>query len=138
MEKRPCVFCRIVRGELPARRVYEDEKSLVFMDTAADVDGHMVAIPKSHVESILDCDRESLCALMDAVQRVSAHCVTDCGYDGVNLLNASGAAAGQSVPHFHIHIIPRRTQDGLVAWPRFPGAAEGIEKVYQGLKMPQK
>lgn len=134
MRERPCVFCRIVRGELPARRVYEDDKSLVFMDIAADVDGHMVAIPKDHVESVLDCDRESLCALMDAVQKVSAHCVT-CGYDGVNLLHASGVAAGQSVPHLHFHIIPRRTQDGLDAWPHFPGAAEDMEEVYQRLKM---
>ena len=103
-----CVFCKIVAGEIPSMKVYEDEHSLVFMDIAGDVDGHMLAVPKKHVKNILDCDLAILNHLMVTVKRVSDHCVENCGYQGVNLLNASDESAGQSVPHFHIHIIPRK------------------------------
>ena len=130
-----CVFCRIVAGEIPSYKVYEDEKTLVFMDIAKDVDGHMVAIPKAHVKSILDCDAESLRALMETVKKVSVHLVEHCGYEGVNLLNASEESAGQSVPHLHIHIIPRKSRDGLDTWPKFEGAKRSIEDTFQKIKM---
>ena len=130
-----CTFCKIVSGELPGLKIYEDEHTLVFMDIAGDVDGHMVAIPKKHVKNILDCDPETLTRLMAAVKKVSEHCVADCGYEGVNLLNASDESAGQSVPHFHIHIIPRKTGDGIDAWPRFEGAKMEIAQVWEKLEM---
>lgn len=130
-----CVFCKIVNGEIPSLKVYEDEHTLVFMDIAGDVDGHMVAIPKKHVKCILDCDPQALNHLMAAVKKVSGHCVDDCGYDGVNLLNASGESAGQSVPHFHIHIIPRKNGDDIDAWPKFDGAVHETEEIFQKLKL---
>lgn len=130
-----CVFCKIIAGEIPSMKVYEDERSLVFMDIARDVDGHMLAVPKKHVKSLFDCDADTLTALLAAVQKVARHCVETCGYDGVNLLNASGESAGQSVPHFHIHLIPRRYADGIDAWPRFGGASSAIQSIHQKLKM---
>lgn len=130
-----CVFCKIVNGELPSRKVYEDENTMVFMDIAKDVDGHMVAISKKHIKNILDCDEATLQQLMSTVQKVSAHCVEKCGYDGVNLLNASDESAGQSVPHFHIHIIPRKKDDGLDTWPKFHGAKCEIEEIHKKLRM---
>lgn len=117
-----CTFCRIINGEIPSMKIYEDEHTLVFLDIARDVDGHMLAVPKKHVKNILDCDAETLFHLMNAVKKVSNHCVGNCGYDGVNLLNASDESAGQSVAHFHIHIIPRKHGDGIDAWPKFDGA----------------
>ncbi len=129
-----CIFCKIVAGEIPSRKVYEDEWVLVFMDVAGDVDGHMLAVPKKHVKNILDCDEETLKRLFSAVKKVANHCVDDCGYEGVNLLNASGESAGQSVGHFHIHIIPRKTGDGVDAWPHFDGAKRELDKVYEELK----
>ena len=130
-----CVFCKIVSGDLPSFKVYEDEHTLVFMDIAKDVDGHMIAIPKKHVKCILDCDAETLSHLMETVKKVSNHCIDHCGYDGVNLLNASDESAGQSVPHFHIHIIPRKTDDGIDAWPKFEGANDDIEELFQKLRI---
>jgi len=130
-----CIFCKIVNGDLPSMKVYEDEFTLAFMDIAADVDGHICVIPKKHFESILDCDNETLSYLMDAVKNVSLHLTENCGYEGVNLLNASGKAADQSVPHFHIHIIPRKTNDGLDTWPKLPGAKEEIKAVFERIKM---
>ncbi len=133
-----CVFCRIVRGDLPSMKVYEDEHTLVFMDIANDVDGHMVAIPKKHVKSLLDCDPDTLHHLMDAVAAVSRHCVNNVGYEGVNLLNASEEAAQQSVPHFHMHIIPRKGGDGVDAWPAFDGAKEAADALWARLSMPER
>ena len=130
-----CVFCKIVKGEIPSLKVYEDEFSLVFMDIADDVDGHLVAIPKRHASSILDCDENSLSHLMKAVKKVSEHLVNNCGYNGVNLLNASGKAAGQSVDHFHIHIIPRKNDDGLDTWPKFTGAKCKREEICEKIKL---
>ncbi|MBO4524089.1 MAG: HIT domain-containing protein [Ruminococcus sp.] len=79
-----------------------------FTDVAEDVDGHVLVIPKKHAKNILDCDSTELSHLMETVKKVSLHLVEKCGYNGVNLLNASDESAGQSVPHFHIHIIPRK------------------------------
>ena len=129
-----CIFCKIVNGDIPSLKVYEDEHTMVFMDIAKDVDGHMVAIPKKHIKNILDCDEGTLNCLMATVKKVANYCVDECGYDGVNLLNASDESAGQSVPHFHIHIIPRRNNDNVDAWPNFEGANHEIEEIYEKIK----
>lgn len=126
-----CIFCKIVNGDILSLKVYEDEYTVVFMDIAKDVDGHMVAIPKKHVKCILDSDLETLNHLMETVKKVANHCVNHCGYEGVNLLNASDESAGQSVPHLHIHIIPRKSNDGIDAWPVFNGANCEVEELYQ-------
>lgn len=129
-----CIFCKIINGEIPCLKVYEDKYTIVFMDVAKDVDGHMLAIPKKHVNNILDCDVDTLNHLMAAVKKISNHCVNNCDYKGVNLLNASDESAGQSVPHFHIHIIPRKSGDKINAWPKFEGAENTIEKIYEKVK----
>lgn len=130
-----CIFCGLVSGSLPCMKVYEDEFTLAFMDTAGDVDGHILAVPKKHVVSILDCDEETLSRLMSTVRKVSLHLAENCGYDGVNLLNASGESAGQSVPHFHIHLIPRRSNDAIDAWPRFRGAVRDTRDLFREISM---
>ena len=133
-----CIFCKIARREIPCLAIYEDDHIISFMDIARDVDGHILVIPKSHCESILDCDPDTLAHVMCTVKSISNHLVDHCGYEGVNLLNASGAAAGQSLPHFHIHIIPRRHDDGLCstgAWPSFPGATQELTVMHEKLTM---
>ena len=130
-----CIFCKIVAGQLPCMKVYEDDNVLVFMDIAKDVDGHMVAIPKKHINNILDCDFNTLNDLIIAVKKISNHCVDNCGYAGINLLNASNESAGQSVPHFHIHIIPRKRNDGIDAWPHFEGAKTEIAEIWENIKI---
>ena len=129
-----CVFCKIVSGEIPSRKLYEDKQTLAFMDVAGDVDGHIVVIPKRHCKNILDCDPDTLNAVMQTVQKLSVQLTGNCGYDGVNLLNASDESAGQSVPHFHVHIIPRKQHDGIDAWPEFDGAKQDIQEVYEAIR----
>ena len=130
-----CIFCKIASGEIQGMRVYEDAETLAFMDLAKDVDGHVLVIPKKHCKNILDCDAETLSAVMNTVKKVSLHLTEKCGYDGVNLLNASDESAGQSMPHFHIHILPRRKNDGIDAWPAFTGAKEEIADVFERIRM---
>jgi len=130
-----CIFCKIISGKSPCMKVYENNHMLVIMDTANDVDGHMVAFPKKHVKNILDCDADTLMYLMDGVQTVSQHCVKRCGFEGINLLNANDESAGQSVPHFHIHVIPRKTGDNIDAWPDFEGSRQDPAILFHQLKM---
>ena len=90
---------------------------------------------QKHVENIVDCDDETLTRLMNTVKLISIHYVKNCGYQGVNILNASGKAAQQSILHFHIHIIPRKENDGINAWPVFNGARESAEVMLVKLKL---
>ena len=130
-----CIFCKIASGEVPSMKVYEDDLTLAFMDIGKDVDGHMLVIPKKHCKSILDCDWETLAAVMRTVKKLSNHLTEHCGYEGVNFLNASGECAEQSIPHLHIHIIPRKTDDGLEVWPKFEGAKEDLQTVFERVRM---
>ena len=119
-------------------KVYEDEFTLAFMDIAKDVDGHILVIPKEHCENILDCTYDVLSKTMDTVKKVSNHLTDECGYDGVDILNANGSAAGQTVPHFHMHIIPRKKNDGLGGsgeWPIFLGAKYDVESMHKKVMM---
>lgn len=133
-----CIFCEIVKGSAPSMKVYEDEFTLVFMDIAKDVDGHILVIPKEHCENILDCTYDALGRTMDTVKKVSNHLTDECGYDGVDILNANGSAAGQTVPHFHMHIIPRKKNDGLGGSgerPIFLGEKYDVESMHKKVMM---
>lgn len=130
-----CVFCKIIKGEIPSYKVYEDEYTYAFLDIAKDVDGHTLVVPKKHVTNILDCDEETLAYVMNTVKKISNHYVNNCGYSGVNILNANGEDSGQTVFHLHIHIIPRKNADGVDAWPHFAGAKEDIAEMWEKLKI---
>lgn len=95
----------------------------------------MIAVPKKHCISLLDCNADVLNALMLTIKRVSNHITDTCDYSGVNLLNASGDSAGQSVAHFHIHIIPRKNDDNIDAWPAMSNHKYSLEEMQKKLKM---
>ena len=112
-----CIFCKIIAGEIPSCKIYENDKVYAFLDIACDAVGHTLVIPKKHCVNVLDCDKDYLDAVIEAVQLISKHYVDDYGFDGVNVLNASGESAQQSVFHLHFHIVPRKEGDGLNMWP---------------------
>ncbi len=133
-----CVFCNIAQGAINCLKVYEDEYTLALMDIAGDVDGHILVIPKEHCENMLDCSNELFTHVMSTVKLVSNHLVEKCGYDGVDIMNANDESAGQSVMHLHIHIIPRKVNDGLGSkgeWPVFNGAKQDIFEVFNKVRM---
>ena len=130
-----CIFCKIIKGEIPSFKIYEDEYTYAFFDIAKDVDGHTLVIPKKHVRSMLECDPETMTHVMESVQKISAHYINDCGYGGVNLFNCTNECAHQSVFHFHVHIIPRKENDGIRGVPDFKGAKLPLEEMHEKLKM---
>ena len=94
-----CIFCKIVAGEIPCYKIYEDDYTLAFLDIANDIYGHTLVIPKKHYENVLTADSATLGRVMNTIKIVSKHYVDDCGFEGVNVINASGKAAEQSVFH---------------------------------------
>ena len=122
-----CIFCKIVAGELPARIVDEDERTIAFMDIAPATRGHALVIPREHSADLLDVPAEDLAATLAAAQRLAARVGQRLGADGVNLLNACGAAAWQTVFHFHVHVIPRYSDDPLrLPWTPAQGDPDEI------------
>jgi len=107
-----CVFCRIVARSLPATVVHEDDETMAFMDIHPIVKGHVLVIPKAHHDPITDVPPPLLHRMFGVVQRVAAAQLRGLQADGVNVFQANGAAAGQVVPHVHVHVIPRFDGDG--------------------------
>lgn len=130
-----CVFCKILNKEIPSYKIYEDEYVYAFLDIAKDIDGHTLVIPKKHVTNILDCDNITLAKVTEVIRLISKHYVEDLGFDGVNVLNASGVAAEQSVMHLHFHILPRKKEDGLHTFPVLPGATKDLALMADFLKL---
>jgi histidine triad (HIT) family protein len=117
-----CIFCKIVAGELPATIVAQDEQTVSFMDINPATRGHALVVPRAHAEDLLSIDSELLEAVVVAAQRLAATAKERLGADGVNLLNSCGAAAWQTVFHFHVHVIPRYADDPLrLPWQPAPG-----------------
>jgi histidine triad (HIT) family protein len=108
-----CIFCKIVAGEVPAEVVQEDEQTIAFMDINPWTRGHALVIPRSHSKDLLEVSDEDLAHTASAAGRLAARMRERLGADGVNLLNATGAAAWQTVFHFHLHVIPRYEDDPL-------------------------
>ena len=135
MSAADCIFCKIVAGELPARVVAEDERTLAFMDIAPATRGHALVIPRAHSRDLLEVPAEDLQATVEAARRLAGLAVERLGAEGVNLLNSCGAAAWQSVFHFHVHVIPRYSDDPLkLPWVPGPGDDEEIERAAQELR----
>lgn len=107
-----CIFCRIVRGELPCTKLYEDDEILAFMDIGPIMKGHALVIPKAHIDPLTNVPPPLLGRLMGIVQRIAAAQVAGLQADGFNVHQSNGACAGQVVPHVHFHVIPRFDQDG--------------------------
>jgi histidine triad (HIT) family protein len=103
------VFARILRGEIPAHKVYEDERTLVFMDVMPQADGHTLVIPKHAAENLFDLPADDLAAAVRTTQRVARAVKKAFDAPGIMIAQLNGPAAGQSVFHVHFHIVPRYT-----------------------------
>lgn len=101
------VFAKILRGELPCVKVYEDETTLAFMDIMPSVEGHTLVIPKASAENIFDLEPAAAAALIKATQKVAKAVKKALACPGVMIVQLNGAAAGQSIPHIHFHVVPR-------------------------------
>ncbi len=112
-----CIFCKIVKGEVPCNKVYEDDEVFAFLDINPVSAGHTLVIPKEHYENIYDIPEEVLGKIAIVAKRLALVYRDKLGIENVNILNSNGSAAQQDVFHYHMHIIPRRKGDGtLFKW----------------------
>lgn len=105
------VFCKIIKGEIPSTKVYEDDDVLAILDVSQVTRGHTLVMPKKHYANMLDCPSDILHKVMDVAQRIGQADMLVLGASGINILSNAGEAAGQSVPHFHVHVIPRYARE---------------------------
>jgi histidine triad (HIT) family protein len=130
-----CIFCAIVDGDAPAQRLVEDEQTLAFLDINPATTGHALVIPKRHARDLLDIPAGDLAAVGRTAQRVAHAAMTALDADGINLLQATGAAAFQTVFHVHVHVIPRYAGDGIQPpWIPTPGDTARIGEIAQRLR----
>ncbi|MFO0989090.1 MAG: HIT family protein [Alphaproteobacteria bacterium] len=130
-----CVFCKIVAGQIPCFRLYEDERTLAFMDINPGNPGHALAIAKEHWENLAAMPALLLGPVLNTAQRVAKAIEAALRPDGINLLQANGSGAAQSVFHFHVHILPRRVGDELkMNWGHRPGDMAAIKAAYERIK----
>jgi histidine triad (HIT) family protein len=134
-----CIFCKIVKGEIPSIKLHEDDRTYAFMDINPGTRGHSLVIPKAHAADIHDIGEEDLAAVIKTVQKVAKAAKQALGCTGVNLVQSSGATAFQSVFHLHFHVIPRTEGDSVrLPWTPKPGdkseIAETAKKITQALR----
>lgn len=130
-----CIFCKIVAGEAPCFKLYEDDRALSFMDINPFNEGHCLVISKNHATNVYETEDADLAACLIAAKRVARAVDKTIAPDGLNLLQANGSAAGQSVFHFHIHVFPRKRGDNaMLNWGQKPGDMKAIGALAERIK----
>lgn len=104
-----CLFCKIVTGEIPSNKIYEDDRVIVILDIFPVSEGHALVIPKTHSVHLEDCSMDDAVAMMRAVKTITPKLLAAVGGDGFNLSMNNGLSASQEIPHTHLHIMPRKT-----------------------------
>ncbi|MDD5071211.1 MAG: HIT family protein [Patescibacteria group bacterium] len=126
-----CIFCKIISGEIPCYKVYEDKDTLAFLDIAPVNPGHTLIVPKKHYANIEEIPEGESAEVMAAIKKVGKAMKDGLGAEGYNVMENNDPVAGQIIPHLHFHIIPRKPGDGLKLWPQgkyAEGEAEEIVK----------
>jgi histidine triad (HIT) family protein len=135
MNKKGCPFCKIVNREISASIVYESDKVICFLPKEIEVYGHTLVAPKEHFEDLYDIPNEILGELIRICKKLSLAYKDRINATGINLMHASGKDGQQSVPHFHIHLLPRFRNDNLDTWPKLPKINIDREELLSKLKI---
>lgn len=137
MNKPDCIFCKIIKGEIPSKTIYEDELFKVIMDIEPATKGHALILPKNHFDNLYSLGEEESKALIPLAQKLASKMEAVLHCDGLNLVQNNGAAANQTVMHFHMHLIPRYENDNnkeRLSWNHEEMTAEQLDEVFQLLK----
>ncbi len=130
-----CIFCKIVAGDIPCFKLYEDDQTLAFMDINPGNEGHALVITKEHWEDIYTVPADLLAAMAKTLQKVAKAVNKTLSPDGINLVQANGKGAAQSIFHFHMHVLPRKIGDELkLNWGLRPGDMDAIKGVCERIK----
>lgn len=132
MKKDDCIFCKIANGEIPSRTLYEDERFRVILDLGPAARGHALVLPKEHFADLFELPEEWCRDAFGLAKDMAAGMKEKLGCDGFNLVQNNGETAGQTVFHFHIHMIPRYRDDGQsIGWKPLSPSQEELEEVRQ-------
>ena len=117
MKKNDCIFCKIANGEIPSKTVYEDEMFRAILDLGPATKGHTLILPKEHADNLFELSEETAKAVLPVAKKIAAKLQANLKCDGLNLVQNNGEVAGQTVMHFHLHMIPRYEGDGQkIGW----------------------
>ena len=135
MTKDDCIFCKIAKGEIPSATIYENSDLRVFLDVAPANRGHALIVPKEHYDNIFRIDGETAGKVFAMATAVARAIKAETGCDGMNLVQNNGEVAGQTVNHFHLHLVPRFEGDEVkVTWTQHETVAEEQEMLAKALK----
>ena len=134
MKESTCIFCKIAAGEIPSKTIYEDENFRVILDISPATKGHALILPKEHYANLYELPDEMAGKVMLLAKRLAAQMTEALGCDGFNLVQNNGEVAGQTVFHFHLHLIPRYHGDGnedKICWNHLELSQEELDKIHQ-------
>jgi len=133
--KEDCIFCKIIAGEIPSFKLYEDDATLAFMDINPASDGHALVIPKEHTKDVHAVSEQAIANTVITAKKIASAVEKTVAPGGINLVQCNGEAAGQSVFHFHMHVLPRRDGDQLkMNWGLKPGDMDAIGTLAEKIK----
>ena len=138
MMEKDCIFCKIAAGEIPARTIYEDNEFRVILDASPASKGHALILPKEHYANIYEIDEEIIAKAAKLAKRLAAHMTETLGCDGFNIVQNNGEVAGQTVFHFHMHLIPRYKEmknDDILHWTHEALTDEKQDEICAKLQM---
>lgn len=133
LQKEQCIFCKIIKGEIPSNKIYEDDDVLVILDINPANEGHLILMPKEHYQIMPQIPEAALTKLFSTSQKLSKVLLQSLQTGGTTLFIANGAAAGQRAPHFMMHIVPRKKDDGLFNIPKKDQAQDKLKQIQQAL-----
>ena len=137
MKKEDCIFCKIAGGEIPSRTIYEDELFRVILAIEPATKGHALILPKNHYDDLYELGEDEVRQIFPLAQKLATEMTKKLGCDGFNLVQNNGEVANQTVRHFHLHLIPRYTDDlnkGKLGWVHEDMSPEQLDKIYELLK----
>jgi histidine triad (HIT) family protein len=134
--KMDCIFCKIINGEVPAVKVLDKDKVIAFMDINPASRGHMLIVPKKHIENIFEISEDDLSAVMNAVKRCAQAVKQALKAEGITILQLNGKASDQIIPHLHVHIMPRWQNDRLSVsqWEMKEGDRDELQEIARKVK----
>lgn len=130
MKKEDCIFCKIANGQIPANALYEDDVAKVIFDLSPASRGHVLILPKNHFDNVYSLDSETAAHIFQVAVKIANGLKTALNCDGLNIVQNNGEAAGQTVMHFHMHLIPRYKQDTVnITWVPGENSEQKIEEL---------
>lgn len=134
MTKDDCIFCKLANGVFPTNSIYEDDKFNVILDNGPATKGHALILPKEHADDLFELPDETAAAAFKLAKKLGKHIMETFGADGLNVVQNNGEAAGQTVRHFHLHLIPRYNNDGQkIQWEPTSPSSEELVKIKEEL-----